>query len=233
MATGPPLDECSRRLSCRSSSALTEQADTVELSPRRCPTRTSDPSDVASDEPARGPDPTVGLLRYPRAGAVRRGLVVRARRVQARGDDSVVKLRPIDPAQRGGQAATDDRVWHRGRRHARRLRLLGSLKSAETSGSGTCSGGAADPKLFTSPRPPLFAEHAPEGVELDDLSMLGPINVFRRKCTPAGSAQRMVGGSVALPRQHAHPRALDEVQAARRSRLPPRYGPTWAREEST
>ena len=47
-------------------------------------------------------------------------------------------------------------------------------------------------KLFTKQQRAFFAEHAPEGIELDDLSMLGPINVLKLKFTPAGFDRRLV-----------------------------------------
>ena len=53
------------------------------------------------------------------------GVVARARRVQGRGDDSVVKLRPVVPAELPAVVAEAARVRRRGRRPARRVRVLG------------------------------------------------------------------------------------------------------------
>src|SRR5262249_12091882 len=39
-------------------------------------------------------------------------------------------------------------------------------------------------KVFSKEQRDLFAEHAPEGVTLDDLSTLGPIFVLKGKITP-------------------------------------------------
>ena len=39
-------------------------------------------------------------------------------------------------------------------------------------------------KLFTKEQRAFYADHAPEGIELDDLVVLGPINVFKLKFAP-------------------------------------------------
>ena len=43
-------------------------------------------------------------------------------------------------------------------------------------------------KLFSKEQRAFFAEHAPEGVELDDLSILGPIFVLKLKFAPEGAS---------------------------------------------
>ena len=53
-----------------------------------------------------------------------KGVVVRARRIQGKGDDSVVKLRPVVPDSLAGQAQEVAELRGRGGRDARRLRLL-------------------------------------------------------------------------------------------------------------
>jgi hypothetical protein len=47
-------------------------------------------------------------------------------------------------------------------------------------------------KLFTKEQRAFFAEHAPEGITLDDLVPLGPINVLKLKFTPKASGRRLV-----------------------------------------
>jgi hypothetical protein len=47
-------------------------------------------------------------------------------------------------------------------------------------------------KLFTKQQRALVAEHGPEGISLDDLSVLGPIFVLKLPFTPTGLKQRMV-----------------------------------------
>jgi hypothetical protein len=47
-------------------------------------------------------------------------------------------------------------------------------------------------KLFSKPQRAFFAEHAPSGVELDELALLGPIFVLKLNHTPPGLARKLV-----------------------------------------
>jgi hypothetical protein len=122
------------------------------------------------------------------------GIVVRARRIQRRAGDAVVKLRPVVPSQLtsslrrsagfgvevdmmpGGfvcsgrmKAAVDDRV----------------LKQV-------FDGDKAVKKLLTREQRALFADHAPSGVGLPDLEVLGPVNIAKLKFSPRDFPRRMV-----------------------------------------
>jgi hypothetical protein len=124
----------------------------------------------------------------------RAGVVVRARRIQGRPGDSVVKLRPIDP----------DNVDRR----MRRLDGFGVEVDA-IPGGFVCSGrlkAEADSdavrkvllgeravrKLFTKEQRALFKSNAPEGLELDDLAVLGPIFVLKVKWQPRDHPRKVV-----------------------------------------
>ena len=54
------------------------------------------------------------------------------------------------------------------------------------------AGKKAIKKLFSKEQRAYFAAHAPEGIELDDLSVLGPINVFKLKFAPKKFGYRLV-----------------------------------------
>ena len=121
------------------------------------------------------------------------GLVVRARRVQGKGDDSVVKLRPVVPDQlpkslrkaRGFGVEVDAMPG-------------GYVCSASMKGTPdadvrkTVGGGGRLAKLFSKEQRALFSEHAPGGIELDDLSVLGPIFVLKLKFSPEELDRRVV-----------------------------------------
>ena len=123
-----------------------------------------------------------------------RGVVARARRVQRKGDDSVVKLRPVVPhelpedlrrspsfvvevdAMPGGyvcSASMKGVVKHEGVRDA-------------------VGGGQPVRKLFSKEQRAFYAEHAPEGVGLDDLAILGPIFVLKLKSSPGEYERTLV-----------------------------------------
>src|SRR4029077_7164600 len=104
----------------------------------------------------------------------KQGVVVRARRIQGKGDGSAVKLRPVVPANLPAD-----------------LRRSASFRVEVDAlpGGYVCSAtlkGNADPaevkafalgrqplrKLFSKEQRAFYAEHAPEGVSLDDLTVL-------------------------------------------------------------
>ena len=146
-------------------------------------------------DPLRGPDPAGVLLRHPRAGAQREGSSSSARgAIQGKGDDSVVKLRPVVPDELPEAL--------------RRLPGFGVEVDAMPGGF-VCSGRlkeAVDPpivrsavagerplrRLFTKEQRKLYAAHAPEGIALDDLSVLGPIFVLKLRFTPKELERRIV-----------------------------------------
>jgi hypothetical protein len=54
------------------------------------------------------------------------------------------------------------------------------------------AGDRAIRKLYSKEQRAFYATHAPEGLALDDLMVLGPINVLKLKFTPKGFSRRMV-----------------------------------------
>jgi hypothetical protein len=124
----------------------------------------------------------------------RAGLVVRARRVQNRGDDSTVKLRPVDP----------DGLSKKDRRSPNLVVEVdampggyvcsASMKNARTNAAVRDVIGGTQPvrKLFSKEQRAFFEAHAPEGIALDDLTLLGPIVVFKLKAIPVGFARKTV-----------------------------------------
>ena len=150
---------------------------------------------------ALGVDPLDGQVRQvyffdtPDLALNARGLVVRARRVQGRGDDSVVKLRPVVPEELPEEVRLSSH--------------FGVEVDAMPGGTYVCSGSmknAMGPrvvknavagrkplrKVFSKEQRSLYAAHAPEGLELDDLSILGPILVLKVKFAPEGYGRKFV-----------------------------------------
>jgi hypothetical protein len=147
-----------------------------------------------------GMDPLEGQIRQvfffdtPDLTLNKHGVVVRARRVQQRGDDSVVKLRPVVP---------DD--LPSGLRKSKNLVVEvdampgGYVCSASL--KGTAGGGGVKAvvagdrpirKLFSKEQQAFYTEHAPEGIQLDDLTILGPINLMKLKFSPSGYGRKLV-----------------------------------------
>jgi hypothetical protein len=122
------------------------------------------------------------------------GLVVRARRVQNKEHDTVVKLRPVVPSELASELRNSPNF---------------GVEVDAMPGGYVCSGsmkrtlGTADVweflgkkkplrKLFSKEQRALYEAHAPEGLTIDDLSVLGPIFVLKLKFLPTGFTRKIV-----------------------------------------
>ena len=124
----------------------------------------------------------------------RNGLVVRVRRSQRKPDDSVVKLRPISPTELSAELRSAPTFGVEVDAMPGGFVCSGSMKG-EVKKDGirrAVAGELALHKLFTKAQRALFADRAPEGVELDDLSLLGSIFVLKLKYSPQGYDRRLV-----------------------------------------
>jgi hypothetical protein len=122
----------------------------------------------------------------------RAGVVVRARRTQGAPDDNVVKLRPVVPAQLPEALRARPEFVVEVDAMPGAFVCSGSFKGeAKASVAEVAAGKQPIRKLFSKPQRAFFAEHAPNGVELDDLSVLGPVHAFKLKLTPKGLKHRL------------------------------------------
>jgi len=123
-----------------------------------------------------------------------RGLVVRARRSQKKGDDSVVKLRPVVPSELPKAIRRSPSFVVEVDASPGGFVCSGSMKGTPTLGHvhEAAAGKRALRKLFSKEQRELFAANAPDGLALDDLSILGPIFVLKLKYSPEGFDRRMV-----------------------------------------
>jgi hypothetical protein len=173
---------------------LIKESDSVELK------LTVPESHQTSTVAALGMDPLQAQIRQvfffdtPDLALDKHGVVVRARRIQGKGDDSVVKLRPVVPAE----LPADLRASPNFRVEVDALPggfvCSGSLKRAlrPTAVRDTLAGERPLRKLFSKEQRAFFAAHAPEGISLDDLTILGPIFVLKLRFTPEELARRLV-----------------------------------------
>ena len=122
------------------------------------------------------------------------GVVVRARRVQRKGEDSTVKLRPVTPADMPDELRQSPAFNVEVDAMPGGFVCSGTLKGEVRPGGVVEAMHGARPirKLFTTEQRAFFAEHAPEGIGLDDLTMLGPIFVLKIKWSPEGYGRRLV-----------------------------------------
>jgi hypothetical protein len=121
------------------------------------------------------------------------GVVARARRVQGKGDDSVVKLRPVVPDTLPEELRASPSFGVEVDAMPGGFVCSGSLKGKPTLDvRSAILAGKPVRKLFSKEQRAFFAAHAPEGVELDQLSTLGPIFVLKLKWKPEGTQRPLV-----------------------------------------
>jgi hypothetical protein len=174
--------------------ALIKDADSVELK------LTVPESDQRSAIAALGMDPLDAQIRQvffldtPDLKLDKHGLVVRARRIQKKGDDSVVKLRPVVPSELPPGIRRSEAFGVEVDAMPGGFVCSGSMKQmlAPTAVKQATTGEKSVRKLFSKEQRAFFEAHAPEGVTLDDLSLLGPIFVLKLKFTPEDYARRLV-----------------------------------------
>jgi hypothetical protein len=136
----------------------------------------------------------VFFLETPDLALDKLGVVVRARRIQGKGDDSVVKLRPVVPAELPADLRQSPDLVVEVDAMPGGFVCSASLKRSmgTTEVREAVKGERKVSKLFSKEQRAFFAAHAPEGLELDDLEVLGPIFVLKLKFSPAGHDRRMV-----------------------------------------
>ena len=173
---------------------LIKQAKTVEIKV------TVPEGSYRSTAKALGLDPLDSQVRQvvffytPDLSLNKAGVVVRARRSQGSPDDTVVKLRPVVPADLppklralpefgvevdampGGFVCSASFKAELSKNHVRAA-LLGERKIS---------------KLFSAGQREFYEANAPKGLELDDLSILGPIHVLKIKFVPEDFGRRLV-----------------------------------------
>ena len=174
--------------------ALTKGADSVELK------LTVPLSERSRGAAALGVDPLDAQIRQvyffdtPELTLNKAGVVVRARRVQRKGDDTVVKLRPVVPDELPRQLRRSPNFGVEVDAMPGGFVCSGSMKRALKTPEVRNSVLEQRPirKLYSKEQRALYAAHAPDGLGLDDLSILGPIFVLKLKFAPEGYARGLV-----------------------------------------
>jgi hypothetical protein len=174
--------------------ALTKDADSVELK-----LTVPDPERFATVN-ALGIDALDAQIRQvfffdtPDLDLNQHGVVVRARRVQGRGDDSVVKLRPVvpnelpDELRRSRNLVVEVDAMPGG--YVCSASMKGALGTTDV--KKVAAGDRPIRKLYSREQRAFFEANAPAGVGLDDLAVLGPITVLKVRFSPEDYKRRLV-----------------------------------------
>jgi hypothetical protein len=121
------------------------------------------------------------------------GVVVRARRSQGGPDDTVIKLRPVVPRDLPAElrALPDFGVEVDAMPGGYVCSASFKAKLSKNHVRSTTLGQRPISKLFSAGQRDFYATHAPAGLELDQLSVLGPLNVLKLKFTPEDLARKL------------------------------------------
>ena len=173
---------------------LMKHSDSVELK------LTVADSAIRSTADALGMDPLEAEIRQvvffdtPDLALSKAGVVVRARRMQGGGGDTVIKLRPVNPATLSPEVRQSASVKvevdampkgfvcsasMKGKTKADDVRavILGKMKIRD---------------LFTKEQRDFYNANAPDGLKLSALSVLGPINLMKLEFQPDGLKRKFV-----------------------------------------
>ena len=129
------------------------------------------------------------------------GVVARARRIQGRSGDSVVKLRPVVPDELPADVRNSPNlnveVDMMPGGYVCSASMKGKVDNAEV--RQAVHGKRPLRKVFSKEQRAFFAAHAPDGLSLDELRILGPIFVLKLVTEPAELKRRLVAELWLLP----------------------------------
>jgi hypothetical protein len=173
--------------------SLIGDADSVELKLTIAEARQRTTLDSLGMDPLGARVRLVSFFDTPDLALESHGVVVRARRTALKGDDSVVKLRPVVPSALPRKVRESPWCMVEVDAMPGGYVCSASLKGRpSTPVADVAAGSAPLRKLFSKEQRAFFAEHAPAGIGLEDLSVLGPVFVLKLKSSPPGFARKMV-----------------------------------------
>jgi hypothetical protein len=129
------------------------------------------------------------------------GIAVRARRIQGRTGDTVVKLRPVvpddlpDDLRRSGGVSVEVDAMPGG--YVCSASMKGKVANADVREAVT--GKLPIRKLFSKEQRTFLGAHAPKSTRLDELRVLGPIFVLKLRFEPPAYGRRLVAELWLLP----------------------------------
>jgi len=122
------------------------------------------------------------------------GVVVRARRIQGKNGDTVVKLRPVVPEDLPADLRKSPNLVVEVDAMPGGYVCSAALKGKTGTSPVKQAAAGLHPirKLFSKEQRAFFADRAPAGLELDGLAVLGPIFVLKLNFTPKELGRRHV-----------------------------------------
>ena len=121
------------------------------------------------------------------------GVIVRARRTP-KGDDSIVKLRPVVPSELSADLRSNKGFGVEVDAMPGGFVCSGRMQAKMRAGKvkEALAGERTVKSLFDKKQRAFFADCAPDGISIDELATLGPIFVMKLKFSPSGYDGRLV-----------------------------------------
>jgi hypothetical protein len=181
--------------------ALIGGADTVELKVTLVRSGQRSASFALGLDPVEAQIRQVYFFDTPDLALNKSGVVLRARRVQGRGADTVVKLRPVVPAELPEDLRSSGSVSVEVDAMPGGYVCSASMKGKATNGEvrEAVTGKRPLQKLFSKEQRAFFAAHAPDGIQIDDLRVLGPTFVLKETIEPKELGRRVVAEMWLIP----------------------------------
>jgi len=173
---------------------LAKRSDSVELKLTVPASDHRDAIRVLGLDPLEAQIRQVFFFDTPELDLNRAGVVARARRIQGRPGDTAVKLRPVDPDLLPGHLRGSPNVTVEVDAMPGGYVCSASLKARAGAAAiqAVALGKGRTRKLFSKEQRTFFAEHAPDGLAIDELAVLGPIFVLKQNFTPRELKRRVV-----------------------------------------
>lgn len=174
--------------------ALLPDVDSVELKLTVPDTHTRSTVQALGMDPLDAQIRQIIFFETPDLRLSANGVVLRARRVQRKPGDAIVKLRPVDPAALPEGLRKSPSFGVEVDASPEGFVCSGTMKSEVRDAKirSALAGDLPVRKLFSKQQRDLFAKHAPDGITMDELSILGPVTVLKLKFVPPGTERRFV-----------------------------------------
>jgi hypothetical protein len=157
-------------------------------------------SAIRSTADALGMDPLQAEIRQvvffdtPDLTLSKAGVVVRARRIQGGGGDTVIKLRPVNPETLSPEVRQSASVKVEVDTMPKGFVCSASMKGKTTADDvrAVVLNKMKTRDLFTKEQRAFYKANAPDGLKLSQLSVLGPINLIKLEFNPNGVKRKFV-----------------------------------------
>jgi hypothetical protein len=173
---------------------LVGSADSVELKATLAPHEHRQAIRALKLDPLEAQIRQVFFLDTPDLRLNRAGVVVRARRVSGREGDTVVKLRPVVPGELPENVRRSPNVVVEVDAMPGGFVCSATMKSPQPNDRilKAVRGEGPVRKLFTKEQRAFYEAHAPDGIALEDLSVLGPTFVLKEVMRSEPEGRRYV-----------------------------------------